>query len=208
MREYDAFECELKFHLFQFRIHFDLRNDYENELFYMNCGGGEVYNLIQKSNNYNQNYKKCFDEYLFQIDEDETKFTIKSNGIFTDYVFYLTVALFLILLGPVLCLTCNHLYLDFKNDAIKKDLNPIQVDQSSNQDLNLSSSSNIMNDLQKIKKKISDEKQTDRKTANITKYNRQQSQTEIDQNAYLTVDIQGPGTDTFIERDSDILNQI
>ena len=109
-REYDAFECELKFHLFQFRIHLDLRSDYENELFYEKCGGGEVYNLIQKSNNYNHNYKKCFNEYSFQTDEVEAKFTIKSNGIFTDYVFYLTVVLLLSILGPVLCFTYNHLF--------------------------------------------------------------------------------------------------
>ena len=33
----DDFDCDLIFHLFQFRIHFNLRTDYENEQFYEKC---------------------------------------------------------------------------------------------------------------------------------------------------------------------------
>ena len=105
-------ECELRFHLFQFRIHYNLRRDYENELFYEQCG--EFY-LIKKDNNYNHNYMKCFDQYLFPADETETEQPTETSRllkIVSDYWFYLTLVVILSLLGPVLCMTCNHLYLD------------------------------------------------------------------------------------------------
>ena len=116
-RVYDAAQCELMFHLFQFRIHFNLRADYENELFYDKCGRGEDFDLIKTSNNYKHNYEKCFSELVYANNE-------KSGGnskdkrvfirILTDYVFYILIGLIMSILIPAFCFICNHLYFDYK----------------------------------------------------------------------------------------------
>lgn len=111
-RTCDADECALKLHLFQFRIHLNLRVDYENELFYETCGIGEEFNLIQRSNDYNHNYKKCFHEYLY-ANEDLIRENSRANNVFlsvfSDYNFFIVLGLILSLLGPLSCLIVSHL---------------------------------------------------------------------------------------------------
>jgi Leucine-rich repeat (LRR) protein len=48
--------CGITFHLLQFKIHLNLKTDYENELFYDKC----KHYIIHPNNRYRFNYEKCF----------------------------------------------------------------------------------------------------------------------------------------------------
>ena len=113
--KYDPDKCDLTFQFFQFKIHFNLKSDYENELFYEKCRGS----LVKKSNSYNRNYWKCFERYLFPYEDKELEKATQDKSLLvkllTNYVFYLLMALILSILVPGYCLVCNHLYLDFKH---------------------------------------------------------------------------------------------
>ena len=52
--------CEIIFHLLQFKIHLNLKSDYEYERFYEKC----KYQLIKESNNFNSSLKSCFNDFL------------------------------------------------------------------------------------------------------------------------------------------------
>ena len=105
----DEFDCDLIFHLFQFRIHFNLRTDYEYEQFYEKC----KYSLIRKRNSFNSNQMKCLDESKItnEIINSEKEENNRLINILTDFAFYLIMALILSLLGPVFLMIINHMYL-------------------------------------------------------------------------------------------------
>ena len=48
-------KCDLMFHLFQFKIHYNLKTDSENDLFFDLCQRV----LIEKENNFNHNKRRC-----------------------------------------------------------------------------------------------------------------------------------------------------
>ena len=52
-------KCTFTFNMLQFKIHYNLKSDYENEIFYETCKEF----LIKKLNNYNHTHGKCFKEY-------------------------------------------------------------------------------------------------------------------------------------------------
>ena len=109
---YDANQCELKFSLFQFRIHFELKSDYENELFYEKC---RDYYLINKLNSFYNNYKKCFNECAFLSEKTSEQNGInQAVGLFSDYKFYFIMSLVLSLFSSILLFILSHLYLIFK----------------------------------------------------------------------------------------------
>ena len=56
-----TFVCEVTYQFLQFKVHFNLKTEYENELFYEKCGDY----LAQKNNDYNHNYQNCFQEFKF-----------------------------------------------------------------------------------------------------------------------------------------------
>jgi hypothetical protein len=88
-----TFECDLTFHLYQFKIHLNLRTDYENELFYAKC---QSY-LIKRQNNFNHTYKMCVTN--FELNERDGDESIRGhNGILAviSNEFYLLV-MFLVL---------------------------------------------------------------------------------------------------------------
>ena len=101
-------ECELTFRLFQAKIHLNLKSDYRNELFFEKCKDS----ILSNENGYENNNLKCaFSSNRLlkygkpkNINED-----IKSVGLFSDYIFYLTYLLILSLLGPLSCLIAYHL---------------------------------------------------------------------------------------------------
>ena len=53
--------CELTFEFLQFKIHWNLKSDYENEMFYEKCKTG----LTEQRNNLNHSLKKCFKSFQF-----------------------------------------------------------------------------------------------------------------------------------------------
>jgi hypothetical protein len=61
------FKCDLVFHLFQFKIHYNLKTDFDNDLFYDSCKN----NLIKRENKYIHKKRKCFANFEFRNKEDE-----------------------------------------------------------------------------------------------------------------------------------------
>jgi hypothetical protein len=98
--------CDLKLNLLQFKIHLNLKNDYENELFYEKCGDF----LVKLENNFNNTKKQCLREFKF--DNKEVPQTLSSylilkmlsNGYFLIIAFSLAS-----ILGPVFVLVCMEL---------------------------------------------------------------------------------------------------
>jgi Leucine-rich repeat (LRR) protein len=98
--------CSLVFYLFQYKIHLNLKTDYENDLFYDSCQ--KV--LIKRENNYNHTYKKCFEAFVFK-DKEEAENSVLMHLIlmmFSNFHFLLTMALIFCLIGPVFCLILRY----------------------------------------------------------------------------------------------------
>jgi len=104
-------DCYLKFCLLQFKIHFNLKSDYENELFFEKCNE----NILIKENLYEYTLMRCgrtFDKSRLDEYESSGKKTmnkIEVKGANTDYLMYLTYMLILSLIGPVFFLILCHL---------------------------------------------------------------------------------------------------
>jgi Leucine-rich repeat (LRR) protein len=62
-------KCDLVFHLYQFKIHFNLKTDYDNDLFYDLCQ--KI--LIKRNNNFNHNKRKCFSNFKFNDKEESSE---------------------------------------------------------------------------------------------------------------------------------------
>jgi Leucine-rich repeat (LRR) protein len=62
-------KCDLMFHLYQFKIHFNLKTDYDNDLFYDSCQ--KI--LIKRENNYNHTKRKCITNFEFSDKEEESE---------------------------------------------------------------------------------------------------------------------------------------
>jgi hypothetical protein len=87
-----------------------LKSDYRNELFYEKCK--EL--IIRNENSYENNNLKCAvsssSNRLFKYGQlKNMNEDIKSVGLFSDYIFYLTYLLILSLLGPLSGLIAYHL---------------------------------------------------------------------------------------------------
>jgi Leucine-rich repeat (LRR) protein len=98
--------CDLKLTLLQFKIHLNLKNDYENELFYEKC---EDF-LVKLENNFNHTKKQCFRE--FEFDNKEFQKTLSSYLILkmlSNGYFLITAFLLASILGPVFVLVCMEL---------------------------------------------------------------------------------------------------
>jgi Leucine-rich repeat (LRR) protein len=62
-------KCDLIFHLYQSKIHFNLKTDYDNDLFYDSCK--KI--LIKRNNNFNHNKRKCITNFEFSDKEEESE---------------------------------------------------------------------------------------------------------------------------------------
>ncbi len=80
------------------KIHWNLKSDYENEMFYEKCKTS----LISQENNFNHSLKKCFISLRFLDDfksngqetEENSIFYVLSDGIFLSIMFVLIMFLF------------------------------------------------------------------------------------------------------------------
>jgi Leucine-rich repeat (LRR) protein len=91
-------KCDLMFHLFQFKIHFNLKSDYDNDLFYDSCQ--KI--LIKRENSFNHNKRKCNANFEFNDKEEEIEQVSLHpilKVIFNSY-YLLSMALILSLLVP------------------------------------------------------------------------------------------------------------
>jgi Leucine-rich repeat (LRR) protein len=137
----EFFDCDLIFNFLQFRIHFNLRTDYENELFYEKC----KISLIKASNTFDTSQMKCSEQSMALSEfirhdnenllEEENKNRL--GKVFNDFIYYLTMGLILSLLGPAFCMICNHFYIfEFKRVTVASNFDSSINDSKNDNNLN------------------------------------------------------------------------
>jgi insulin-like growth factor-binding protein complex acid labile subunit len=92
-------KCDLVFHLFQFKIHFNLKTDYDNDLFYDSC----YKVLIKRENNFNQTKRNCFSNFVFNDKEEKESGENSVNpnlAVVSNFYFLLSLGFILTLLVP------------------------------------------------------------------------------------------------------------
>ena len=121
---YDQKLCELTLEFLQFKIHLNLKTDYENEIFYEKCKAV----LISQNNNFNHSNRKCLSDFQF-VDAER----LEENGIRNLIVevlgngFYLITMLALILfLFPFVLIVYLNIF--YHNDWCQKSPTKIRVD--------------------------------------------------------------------------------
>jgi hypothetical protein len=106
----DENECQMKFQFLQFKIHFNLKTDFQNEWFYEKCQRV----LTKNENRFKNSENNCLLRNHFissQIDEDQNeKETLKAFLVFSNGVYLFTMFLLIVLLGLVYLLLIIHLY--------------------------------------------------------------------------------------------------
>jgi Leucine-rich repeat (LRR) protein len=99
--------CETIFAFLQFNLHYNLKSDIENEVFFEKCKSV----LIKHSSNFTNANAKCFPNYSVHDKEilEETRQEKVLSKIFQNYVFWLTMFIILLYLGLVFFLVLIHL---------------------------------------------------------------------------------------------------
>jgi Leucine-rich repeat (LRR) protein len=113
--ENKEYKCDLTFHLYQFKIHLNLKTDQENDLFYTTCEE----TMVKKDNNFNHNLKKCLLDHKFKEsdsgddDSDRNKLNVNSvQKIFSDVWYWLVMIILFMLLGPYFILILIFEYIN------------------------------------------------------------------------------------------------
>jgi Leucine-rich repeat (LRR) protein len=92
-------KCDLVFHLYQFKIHYNLKTDYDNDLFYDSCQ--KI--LIKRENNYNHSKRECLANFEFNDKEEEESHIDSLDPVLkvmSNSFYILSMTLFLSLLVP------------------------------------------------------------------------------------------------------------
>ncbi len=99
-------KCDLVFHMFQFNVHYNLKTDFMNDLFFGSCQKA----LIEKGNTFQFNLKKCFKTFKI-IDNEDSESVYNLHPILkvvTNFYYLLSMALILSLVVPVFCLILRY----------------------------------------------------------------------------------------------------
>jgi hypothetical protein len=102
-------KCDLVFHLFQFNIHFNLKTDYDNDLFYDSCQ--KI--LIKRENTFTHNKRKCFVNIEF-IDKENEAFVDSLHPIlkvFHNWIYLLSMVILLSFLLPIFYMIIRYEFL-------------------------------------------------------------------------------------------------
>ena len=98
--------CEITFAFLQFRVHFNLKTDLENEAFYLRC---KEY-LSEQTNAFDRNLKKCFnvDSKFKEMPMPTDVFILKSSLVkmLSGFWFWVTVATLSVFLTPAFYIIC------------------------------------------------------------------------------------------------------
>jgi Leucine-rich repeat (LRR) protein len=120
-------KCDLMFHLFQFKIHFNLKTDYENDLFYDSC---QIV-LIKRDKNYNHNRVKCLADFKFndKVDEHEIKSLHSILKVVSNFYYLLSMVLLMSLLIPSFFLIFRYELFSNFISYFTKDLSSIKLEK-------------------------------------------------------------------------------
>jgi len=99
-------KCDLIFHLFQFKIHFNLKTDYQNDLFFDSCQS----TLIKRYKSYNHNKMKCFDKFEFNDINGEREIeSLRSFlRVLSNFYYLISMVLILSLLIPTFLMILRY----------------------------------------------------------------------------------------------------
>jgi len=99
-------KCDLVFHLYQFKIHFNLKTDYDNDIFFDSCQKS----LIKRENSFNHNKRKCFANFEFIDKEEESeKDSISSIlKVLSNSYYLVSMSLVMSLLIPAFFMICRY----------------------------------------------------------------------------------------------------
>ena len=101
--------CDLVFDLFQNKIHFNLKADYEVELFYETCKRS----LIKRTNSFRNNFWKCFNSQVNDNNDSHDQiFVLHQNisnirNILSNLAYLLTMGALITLLTPAIIYICT-----------------------------------------------------------------------------------------------------
>ena len=122
--------CELTFEFLQFKIHWNLKSDYENEMFYEKCKTS----LTEEENNFKHSLKKCFDNFQFLEHEKNNDKETKEKSIFdvlSDGIYLLTMFVLIAFLFPFFVYIYLNLFYEKKtvieNNEPEEDLQEIHL---------------------------------------------------------------------------------
>jgi hypothetical protein len=107
----------MTFEFLQFKIHWNLKNDYENEMFYEKCKTV----LIAQRNNFNHSLKKCFKSFQFIGYEKNNGKESKERSIvdvLSDGTYLLTMFGLILFLFPFFVVVYFNIFNE-KNTLIK-----------------------------------------------------------------------------------------
>jgi Leucine-rich repeat (LRR) protein len=102
-------KCDLMFHFFQFKIHFNLKSDYDNDFFYDSCQ--KI--LIKRNNNYNHTKRNCLANFEINDKEEQSEIDSLSYSdriikVFSNIYYLLSMAVTLSLLIPSFYMICRY----------------------------------------------------------------------------------------------------
>jgi Leucine-rich repeat (LRR) protein len=120
-------KCDLTFHLFQFKIHYNLKTDYDNDLFFDSCQ--KI--LIKRKNNYNHNKQKCIAN--FEYNDKEEEFEIDSLHPFLKV---LSNLYYLVSMALILSLLIPAFYMIFRYELFSNLISKLSRMSSSDQERN------------------------------------------------------------------------
>jgi insulin-like growth factor-binding protein complex acid labile subunit len=102
-------KCDLVFHLFQFKVHFNLKTDYDNDLFYDSCQ--KI--LVKRENSFTHNKRKCFVNIEF-FDKENQAFVDSLHPILKvlhNWIYLLSMAILLSFLSPIFYMIIRYEFL-------------------------------------------------------------------------------------------------
>jgi Leucine-rich repeat (LRR) protein len=99
-------KCDLMFHLFQFKIHLNLKTDYGNDLFYDSCQ--KI--LIKRENNFNHTKRNCISNFDFSDKEEESEIDSLHPilKVLSNFYYLVSMSLILSLLIPAFYMICRY----------------------------------------------------------------------------------------------------
>ena len=146
---FDEEFCELTLEFLQFKIHWNLKKDIENEFFYEKCKK----NLIQTKNNFNHSLRKCFNNFqiidIGNSDENEVKQKELIIKILSNGVFILTLILLLLLFVPIFTIVYFHT-IKWKYSLAENEQNNLENDLNSEKSLGVDLVNPIFDEVENI----------------------------------------------------------
>jgi Leucine-rich repeat (LRR) protein len=112
-------KCDIMFNLFQFKIHYNLKTDYDNDLFFDHCQK----TLIKRNNSFNHTKRNCIVTFEFNDKEEEQNEIVSLHPVLkvlSNFYYILSMALIMTLLIPAFCIIFRYELFSNLNSKLTK----------------------------------------------------------------------------------------